>query len=201
MGYLDGLGDHWGEMCGTADLAAEWADWLVSTLEEVWRFPNRGHFPGTGACLSSLLATGRPERVLELIALEGYVDLWFYRRYGVEALKQLGRMEEALALARRKTRYDTESQIDLAIEELLIEMGRAEEAYREVGLHLRRAGTYKRRALPPCANAIRASRRATSCATCSRPPPTRACGSRPRSGWASWTSPPKSPAPPATPAR
>jgi len=142
MGYLDSLGDHWGDMCG-ADLALEWADNLAETLTHVWSEPSMGWFPGTSACLSALMAAGQYEHILELLSLPGCVGLWHYRRYGFEALKRLGRFDEALAMARQRGLNDPHGQMDVACEEMLIEMGREDEAYQEFGLHLRRASTYK----------------------------------------------------------
>lgn len=119
MGYLDSLGDGWGVMCGTRVLAKEWADRLTPTLAMVWREPNQGWFSATSACLSSLLAAGEYQQILDLLALPGCVDIWHYRFYGVEVLRKMGRLEEALALARRRELNDPSTQMDLLCEEVL----------------------------------------------------------------------------------
>ncbi|PCJ43331.1 MAG: hypothetical protein COA71_00180 [SAR86 cluster bacterium] len=58
--YLGPVGDSWGEICGSVDVAGEWADDLVSTLRLCWTDPNPGnYFLGATACLSCLLVAGR----------------------------------------------------------------------------------------------------------------------------------------------
>jgi hypothetical protein len=34
--YIESLGDHWGELCATKEIASEWADRLVDGLRENW---------------------------------------------------------------------------------------------------------------------------------------------------------------------
>ena len=93
--YLSPVGDRWGEICGSAEVAGRWADELVSTLRACWTDPNPGgYFHGATACLSCLLVAGRHQELLELLELARYPS-WHYRRYGVEALLALGRKAEA----------------------------------------------------------------------------------------------------------
>ncbi len=40
--YLGPVGDHWGELCGSPEVARHWADELVSTLRSCWLDPNPG---------------------------------------------------------------------------------------------------------------------------------------------------------------
>ena len=83
--YLSPVGDRWGEICGSAEVAGRWADDLVSTLRSCWTDPNPGrYFHGATACLSCLLAAGRYQELLELLELDRH-SMWHYRRYGVEA--------------------------------------------------------------------------------------------------------------------
>lgn len=56
--YLSPVGDRWGELCGSPEVAGRWADELVSTLRSCWSDPNPGgYFHGATACLSCLLET------------------------------------------------------------------------------------------------------------------------------------------------
>jgi hypothetical protein len=97
--YLSPVGDRWGEICGSAEVAGRWADELVSKLRACWADPNPGgYFHGATACLSSLLVTGRYQELLDLLALPRYPS-WHYRRYGVEALLALGRKADAVQYA------------------------------------------------------------------------------------------------------
>ena len=133
--YLSPVGDHWGEPCGSPEVAGHWADELISTLRSCWSDPNPGgHFLGATACLSCLLVTGRYGELLDLLELPRYPS-WHYRRYGVEALLALGRKAEAVQYAEASRGLNQpDSVIDQACEEILISSGLHEEAYRRFGL-------------------------------------------------------------------
>ncbi len=133
--YLSLVGDRWGEICGSEDVARWWAGELVSTLRYCWTDPNPGaYFHGATACLSCLLVSGQYEEILELLELDRY-PMWHYRRYGVEALLALGRKAEAIQYA-EATRGLNQSDvvIDRACEDILISSGLCEEAYQRYGL-------------------------------------------------------------------
>ncbi|MBV2137051.1 MAG: hypothetical protein KUF79_09610 [Candidatus Thiodiazotropha sp. (ex Ctena orbiculata)] len=133
--YLSPVGDRWGEICGSVEVAGRWADDLVSTLRACWTDPNPGgYFHGATACLSCLLVAGRYEELLELLELARYPS-WHYRRYGVEALLALGMKAEAVQYAESSRGLNQpESVIDQACEEILISSGLHEEAYQRYGL-------------------------------------------------------------------
>ena len=53
--YIERLADHWGELCGSAEVASEWADRL-NGITRLALSPDknvRGYFHGTTACLSA----------------------------------------------------------------------------------------------------------------------------------------------------
>ena len=133
--YLSPVGDHWGELCGSPEVAGRWADELVSTLRSCWSDPNPGgYFHGATACLSCLLTTGRYGELLDLLELPRYPS-WHYRRYGVEALRAMGRKVEVVQYAEASRGLNQpDSVIDQACEEVLISSGLHEEAYRRYGL-------------------------------------------------------------------
>lgn len=133
--YLSPVGDQWGEICGSVEVADRWADDLVSTLRACWMDPNPGnYFNGATACLSCLLAAGRHQELLELLELYRY-SMWHYRRYGVEALLAQGRKAEAVQYAEASRGLNQpDSVIDQACEEILISSGLQEEAYQRYGL-------------------------------------------------------------------
>jgi len=133
--YLSPVGDQWGEICGSAEVARRWADELVSMLCACWTDPNPGHyFRGTTACLSCLLVSGRYQELLDLLELDRY-PMWHYRRYGVEALLALGKKAEAMQYAEASRGLNQpDSVIDQACEEILISSGLHEEAYQRYGL-------------------------------------------------------------------
>ena len=133
--YLGPVGDRWGEVCGSVEVAGRWADDLVSTLRSCWSDPNPGnYFFGSTACLSCLLVAGRHQELLELLELDRY-PMWHYRRYGVEALLALGKKAEAIQYAEATRGLNQpDSVIDRACEEILTSSGLHEEAYRRYGL-------------------------------------------------------------------
>jgi len=133
--YLSPVGDRWGEICGSAEVAGRWADDLVSTVRSCWTNPNPGnHFHGTTACLSCLLAAGRHQALLDLLELYRY-PMWHYRCYGVEALLALGRKADAVKYAEASRGLNqSDAVIDQACEEILISSGLHEEAYQRYGL-------------------------------------------------------------------
>jgi len=68
--YLSPIGDQWGEICGSVEVAGRWADELVSTPRTCWTDPNPGnYFHGATACLSCLLVVGRHQELLELFGI------------------------------------------------------------------------------------------------------------------------------------
>jgi hypothetical protein len=133
--YLSPVGDRWGEICGSAEVAGRWADELVLTLRVCWADPNPGgYFHGATACLSCLLVTGRYQELLDLLALPRYPS-WHYRRYGVEALLALGRKADAVQYAEAsRGSNQPDAVIDQACETILISSGLYEEAYQRYGL-------------------------------------------------------------------
>lgn len=133
--YLSPVGDRWGELCGSTEVAGRWADELVSALRSCWLDPNPGgYFHGATACLSCLLVSGRYGELLDLLELPRYPS-WHYRRYAVEALLALGRKAEAVQYAEASRGLNQpDSLIDQVCEEILISSGMHEEAYRRYGL-------------------------------------------------------------------
>ena len=84
MPYLEYLGDFWGELCVTPEIAAKWADYLSPTLTTMWdhcaRTGEYGYSKGTIPCLSALYAGGRHDELLSLVAKSEYRHKsWHYR--------------------------------------------------------------------------------------------------------------------------
>jgi len=93
--HIETLGEFWGEMCSKKELASIWVDNLIEPLRATWR--NRrtsSYFQGTPVCLSSLLAAGRYQELLDLLEMAPYV-CWDNRRWGVQALAAMGKRVEA----------------------------------------------------------------------------------------------------------
>jgi hypothetical protein len=141
--YLGPVGDRWGEICDSVEVAGQWADDLVSTLRSCWTDPNPGnYFHGATACLSCLLVAGRYQELLELLELHRY-SMWHYRRYGVEAMLALGRKAEAVRYAEASRGLNQPGYvIDQTCEEILISSGLQEEAYQRYGLSAATGNSY-----------------------------------------------------------
>jgi tetratricopeptide (TPR) repeat protein len=142
--YIESLGDHWGTLCASKDVASAWADRLMGTVRLAWsRDPTlRGFFPGTTNCLSALVAAERYDEVLALLELAPY-RMWHYRQYGVRALAAKGDPAAAIRYAEEgRGLNDSPIAIARACEQLLLAAGHADEAYRQYGLLANQRGTY-----------------------------------------------------------
>lgn len=142
--YIECLGDHWGELCASPELAGEWADQLVETVAGIWRRhpAEHGFFHGTTMCLSALLAAGRHEPLLALLEQCPY-PFWGYRQWGVKALLEMGKKTEALRYAEATQGVNEPvGEIAATCEAILLSSGLADEAYQRYALVANRGGTY-----------------------------------------------------------
>jgi len=133
--YLSVVQDRWGELCGSGEVASRWADRSLGLLRAAWSDPRPGNYVrGTSACLSSLLAAGRHEELLGVLALLRFA-FWDYRKFGVQALLSEGRTDEALAYAEGSRGLNQpDTSIDAACEKILLDLGRVDEAYEKYAL-------------------------------------------------------------------
>ncbi len=142
--YLEGLADFWGELCGTAETAGEWADRFLPAVRRAWNEEPKGwrYCKEAVCCLSCLYTAGRYKEILELLELNASKSWWLHK-YGVKALAALGRKAEAIRYAEslKVTALD-EADRDRACEEILLSSGFVEEAYRRYGLEAARSSTY-----------------------------------------------------------
>ena len=140
--YIESLGDHWGELCGSEGVASAWADRLVDvTRMALSPDPSlHGFFHGTSACLSALYTAERYEEIVEIVAHD---TIWPYKEWAVKALVAMGRRSEALRYAEScRSPWASDAAIDAICEEILLCSGLIEEAYRRYGLRVRSGGTY-----------------------------------------------------------
>ena len=131
--YLWVVEERWGELCGSREIASPWADlWLLRTA---WSDPRPGGYVrGGSVCLSSLVAAGRHEELLDLLALRRFPS-WHDRKFGVQALLAQGRVDEALGYAEASRGLNQpNTAIDAACEKILLDAGRTDEAYEKYAL-------------------------------------------------------------------
>jgi hypothetical protein len=133
--YLSVVQDRWGELCASREVASRWADRYLGLLRAAWSDPRPGNYVrGTSVCLSSLLAAGRHEELLEVLSLLRFA-FWDYRKFGVQALLSEGRTDKALAYAEASRGLNQpDASIDAACEKILLDRGRVEEAYGKYAL-------------------------------------------------------------------
>jgi hypothetical protein len=138
--YIERLGDFWGELCASREIASKWADRLVGIVEMAFS-PDpqrRGYFHGTNACFSALLHAGRHEALLSLLEKDPF-PWWTYRQWGVRALAALGRTDDAIRYAEAsRGRNDSSVAVARVCEEILLTAGRDDEAYRGYALEASR---------------------------------------------------------------
>jgi hypothetical protein len=144
MPYIEILGDHWGDLCATPEVASQWADEFLPVLASMWgpKAPRHGYFKGTTACLASLCAAGRHQELLALLDKAPF-KWWHDRRWGVRALAALGKKSEAIRYAEdSRGLNDPGWQIAQACEAILLSSGLADEAYRRYAIEANQGTTY-----------------------------------------------------------
>ncbi len=138
--YIERLADYWGELCGTSDVASAWANRLIGITRLSPDKNVRGYFHGTSACLSALFAAGRHEELVELVQGDKF---WPYKRWAVKAMVAQGRHTEAIAFAEScRNPWASDGDIDALCEDILLSLGRVDEAYSRYALQANRTATY-----------------------------------------------------------
>ncbi len=135
VSYLSPVEDRWGELCGSSEVASHWAGQLIGLLRTAWSDPRPGNYVlGTSVRLSSLLAAGRHQELLEVLALQRF-PFWHDRKFGVQALLAEGRVNDALAYGEASRGLNQpDAAIDAACERILLDSGRVDEAYENYAL-------------------------------------------------------------------
>ena len=143
--YIETLGDHWGDLCATQELASDWAGQLLPTLKNVLRERERGtyaFFSGTTLCYSALFRAGRHDEVLQLLALDPR-PIWPYLVWGARVLAARGQLDEAIAYVRERAGSTTsEVSIGRFAEDELLKAGRRAEAFNQYALLANQAHTH-----------------------------------------------------------
>lgn len=142
MPYLEHLGDRWGELCKTPELASAWADDFMPTVRHTWELSARHFFNGTMPCLSALLAAGRYQDLIDLVALSPD-PFWHYRRWVVYALVAQGKKAEAIRYAEDSRGLNTpDNVIANECEDILLNSGFSEQAYQRYAIAANQRNTY-----------------------------------------------------------
>jgi tetratricopeptide (TPR) repeat protein len=143
--YIEALGDHWGDLCATKELASAWVDQLLPTLKNVLRDRKRGtyaFFSGTTLCYSALFKAERHDQILDLLDMDPR-PIWPYLVWGAKVLANRGQIDEALAYLRERAGSTTsETFIARFGEEELLKAGRRAEAFNQYAVLANRANTH-----------------------------------------------------------
>ncbi|MBX9573702.1 MAG: hypothetical protein K2X77_32695 [Candidatus Obscuribacterales bacterium] len=125
--YIENLGDHWGELCASKELASKWADEMMNAVRLA--FSERGgFFKGSSACLSALVFAERFDDLWQLLEAERH-KMWHYQQFGSMALVKQGKISEAIEFAEGCGGLNDGLSVASTCEQLLLEAGRYEEAY------------------------------------------------------------------------
>ncbi|MDM0116579.1 hypothetical protein QTI66_31010 [Variovorax sp. J22R133] len=142
--YIEHLGDHWGDLCSTPELASVWADQLLPTQRSVLRERKRGtyaFFSGTTLCYSALFKAGRHDELLELLAMDPR-PIWQYLVWGARVLAARGQVDEAIAYVRDRAGSTTSLEtIAHFAEDALLTAGRRAEAFDQFALMANQANS------------------------------------------------------------
>jgi hypothetical protein len=143
--YIESLGEHWGDLCVTQELASAWADQLLPTLKNVLGERKRGtyvFFSGTTLCYSALFKADRQDQILELLDLDPH-PIWPYLIWGARVLTTRGQIDEAIAYLRERAGSTTsEAAIACFAEEELLKAGRRADAFNQYALLANQANTH-----------------------------------------------------------
>ena len=143
--YIESLGDHWGELCATPELASSWADELAPALRRVQEDRRRGvfgYFSGTSLCYSALFKAGRHDELLELLAIDPKT-IWPYLVWGGRVLLDRGQVDEAIAYVKAAAGSTTSDETIAGFAEAaLVQAGRRAEAYERYAIQANQANSY-----------------------------------------------------------
>jgi len=135
--YLESLGDHWGELCVTPELASRWADRLLPTLRRVADERKRGVFAwfnGTSLCCSALFKAGRHDELLALLAADPH-PIWPYLVWGGRVHAARGQVDEAIAYLQSRSGINTPmGALARFAEDALLRAGRRAESYEKYAI-------------------------------------------------------------------
>lgn len=131
--WIEALGDLWGDLCGSELTAAQWAERLTPRprpsqhAERIdYAYDRR-----TVAWLSASFRAGRHDAIVKALAEDQF---WPHARWAVAALRARGETERALSRAEAATgRFGSVEALQIC-EELLLELGRRDEAWQRFAL-------------------------------------------------------------------
>ena len=143
--YIESLGAHWGSLCADPALASHWADELLPHLRQVLADRSRGHYAYTRSgtlCYSALFHAGRFDDLLAVLALDPK-PYWHDQQWAAKALAARGDVDGAVKLMEGlRSPHAPDIAISAVAEQLLLNAGRANEAYERYAIQATSANTH-----------------------------------------------------------
>lgn len=142
--YIESVGEAWGELCVTEELASRWADELLPTVRRVHQDRQAGKFgwfTGTAACLSALYKAQRHDELLQVLDLNPRPS-WHESVWGARVLLAKGQVEEGIAyLERRCAQQVSPGALASFAEDALLQAGQRQQAYERYALTAHQANS------------------------------------------------------------
>lgn len=142
--YIESVGDAWGELCVTEELASRWADELLPTVRRVHQERQAGKFgwfTGTAACLSALYKAQRHDELLQVLDLNPRPS-WHESVWGARVLLAKGQVDEGIAyLERRCAQQVSTGALASFAEDALLQAGQRQRAYERYALTAHQANS------------------------------------------------------------
>jgi hypothetical protein len=143
--YIESLGEQWGELCGSAELASRWADRLMSLVAHVnadRRAGRHSYSKSTAVVHSALFAAGRYDE-LKALVLQDPRPMWHDLQWIGRIEIARGNVDGAIAFMDRAVGKWT-PRVGLAhfAEKALLAAGRSREAYERYAIEANQRTSY-----------------------------------------------------------
>ncbi len=135
FGYLESIGEYWGQICGTSDRATMWVNLLLlMEKEKIGEEKILGYSRGTIPLLSCLITCKRYAELMYYLKSPN-LGAWSYQVFGATALLEQGMVDEAITYAQGCEKLFNAPLFSIwaFCENALLKAGRYEEAYEKYG--------------------------------------------------------------------
>jgi hypothetical protein len=143
--YIESLGEYWGVLCADTAMASHWVDELLPHVRQVLADRRTGIYAYTRSgtlCYSALFHAGRFDDLLALLATDPK-PYWHDQQWAAKALAARGDVDGAVKLMEGlRSSYAPDIAISAVAEQLLLNAGRANEAYERYAIQATSANTH-----------------------------------------------------------
>ncbi len=143
--YIESLGEYWGALCASPELAGQWADQLLPGVQQLMAERAKGTYAylrSATLCFSALFHAGRFDELMAVLALDPKPN-WHDQEWAAKVLAARGDVDAAVKLMEGlRSRYAPDVAISGVAEQLLLAAGRVDEAYARYGIQATSANTH-----------------------------------------------------------